>query len=148
MMGKGIKLDVTQLPFNRLIGLQAVASGDRQTVGLPAGKQYTNHVGSVHASALVAVAEAASGAYLSQVFGLPEGFIALVRRLEVKFRQAAHGAVTAQCHMGEDKISQFAMELSSRGRASVPVAVEVMDEGGTVVVRATVQWFISSRAGA
>ena len=51
-------MDVTRLPFNQLIGLQSAAPGSGFAVTLPAGTQYTNHLGTVHGSALLAVAEA------------------------------------------------------------------------------------------
>ena len=83
-------MDITQLPFNRLIGLE-YASGDRLLVALPPGPQYGNHVGTVHASALLAVAEAGSGEFLLQSRGPAIGFLPVVRRREAKFRRPAGG---------------------------------------------------------
>ena len=51
-------MNVTQLPFNRLLGLELGADDNSSLVCLPDGPQYTNHLGTVHASALLAVAEA------------------------------------------------------------------------------------------
>ena len=47
-------MDVTELPFNRLIGLEAAPSQSGFLVSLPDRSQYTNHLGTVHASALLA----------------------------------------------------------------------------------------------
>src|SRR5712692_3405735 len=55
-------MDVTALPFNRLLGLEPAPSGSGFLVSLPDGPQYTNHLGTVHASALLAAAEAGSPA--------------------------------------------------------------------------------------
>ena len=52
-------MDGTQLPFNRLVGLET-STGDL-LVSLQAGPQHGNHLGTVHASALLAVAEAGAG---------------------------------------------------------------------------------------
>ena len=49
-------MDVTRLPFNRLIGLEAADIDSGFLVTLPEGDQYTNHLGTVHAAALLAVA--------------------------------------------------------------------------------------------
>lgn len=62
-------MDVTKLPFNRFIGLEKGALADKFLVSLPASAQYTNHLGTVHASALLAVAEAGSAEFLLRHFG-------------------------------------------------------------------------------
>lgn len=77
-------MDVTQLPFNRLLGLESAPPGSEFLVSLPDGLQYTNHIGTVHAIALLAVAEAGSAAFLIRHFGDRHGFVPLVRRLESK----------------------------------------------------------------
>jgi hypothetical protein len=53
-------MDVAQLPFNRLVGLESAAGDSGFLVCLPDGPQYANHLGTVHASAQIAVAEAGS----------------------------------------------------------------------------------------
>src|SRR5262245_23280331 len=57
-------VDVTRLPFNALIGLEPASPESGCLVYLPADPKYANHLGTVHASALLAVAEAGSGAAL------------------------------------------------------------------------------------
>jgi acyl-coenzyme A thioesterase PaaI-like protein len=136
-------MDVTQLPFNLLIGLEAGASGDDSLVSLPSGPQYTNHLGTVHASALLAVVEAGSGAFLVRHLGESEGFVPVVRRLECKFRKPASGRVSARATAPADEITRWKNELTTRGRVSISVPVEVVDEAGVVVVSATVEWFIA-----
>jgi acyl-coenzyme A thioesterase PaaI-like protein len=134
-------VDVTQLPFNRLIGLEAANGG--LLVSLPAGPQYTNHLGTVHASALLAVAEAGSGAFLAARLGDPAGFIPVVRRLEAKFRRPASGRVSARATVPDGEVGRWVAELSTRGRVSAAVPIEVVDAAGVVVLSATVEWFIA-----
>jgi acyl-coenzyme A thioesterase PaaI-like protein len=62
-------MDVTALPFNRLLGLEPADPGSGFLVSRPGGPRYTNHLGTVHAAALLAVAEAGSGAFLVRTFG-------------------------------------------------------------------------------
>ena len=135
-------MDVTQLPFNRHIGLE-VAADAGFLVSLPDGPQYTNHVGTVHASALLAVAEAGSGAFLAQQFGPREGFVPVVRRLEAKFRKPATGWMSARCPVPAEHVSRWSDGLASRGRVSASVPVEVVDAAGVVVLSVTVEWFIA-----
>jgi hypothetical protein len=43
-------MSVTELPFNSFLGIQT-AGNPSQLLRLPAGKQFLNHLGTVHASA-------------------------------------------------------------------------------------------------
>jgi acyl-coenzyme A thioesterase PaaI-like protein len=139
-------MDVTQLPFNRHVGLEPAADESGFLVSLPDGPQYTNHLGTVHASALLAVAEAGSGAFLVRQFGPGAGFVPVVRRLEAKFRKPARGRIAARCTVAAEEVERWSADLASRGRVSAPVMIEVVDATGVVVLSAVVEWFIT-RAG-
>jgi acyl-coenzyme A thioesterase PaaI-like protein len=136
-------MDVTQLPFNRLIGLEPAAEDGGLLVSLPGGPQYTNHLGTVHASALLAVAEAGSGAFLIRHLGSGEGYVPVVRRVEAKFRKPAAGRVSARAVVPPGEVARWAAELAARGRVSAAVPVEVVDSAGVVVMSAVVEWFIA-----
>jgi acyl-coenzyme A thioesterase PaaI-like protein len=136
-------MEITELPFNRLIGLEVAAAGSGFLVSLPDGPQYTNHLGTVHASALFAVAEAGSGAFLLRHLGSGEGFVPMVRRLEAKFRKPASGRVSARASVPPEEVARWSAELAARGRVSVSVPVEVVDASGGVVLSASVEWFIA-----
>jgi acyl-coenzyme A thioesterase PaaI-like protein len=140
-------MDVTQLPFNRLLGLEAAPVESEFLVSLPDGPQYTNHLGTVHAGALLAVAEAGSGAFLVRHLGSAEGFVPVVRRVEAKFRKPASGRVSARAAFAPEEVARWSAELASRGRASAAVPVEVIDAAGVVVLSAVVEWFIARAAG-
>jgi acyl-coenzyme A thioesterase PaaI-like protein len=136
-------MDVTQLPFNRLVGLEPATAESGFLVSLPDGPQYSNHLGTVHAVALLAVAEAGSGAFLLARLGDAAGFVPVVRRLEAKFRRPASGRVSARALVAPDVVAGWASELVDRGRVLAAVPVEVVDAGGTVVVSAIVEWFVA-----
>jgi acyl-coenzyme A thioesterase PaaI-like protein len=139
-------MDVTQLPFNRHVGLEPTADESGFLVSLPDGPQYANHLGTVHASALLAVAEAGSGAFLVRQFGPGAGFVPVVRRLEAKFRKPARGRVSARCAVPGEEVGRWSAELAARGRVLAPVTIEVVDATGVVVLTVVVEWFIA-RAG-
>ena len=136
-------MDVTQLPFNRLIGLEASPADSGFLVTLPAGPQYTNHLGTVHAAALLAVAEAGAGALLVRHLGYESGSVPVVRRLDAKFRKPATGRVSARATVAADVVAGWSAELAARGRTLASVPVEVVDESGVVVLSATVDWFLA-----
>jgi acyl-coenzyme A thioesterase PaaI-like protein len=136
-----MKHSVTELPFNRFIGLQAATTPER-LLQLPVGEQYGNHLGTVHASALLALAEASSGEYLLRHFGSSSGVIPVVRRLEAKFRKPAKGVVTSSASATPETLAQLDTNLATKGRALISVAVELHDASGTHALSATVEWFI------
>lgn len=139
-------MDVTQLPFNKLIGLEAAPAGSGYLVGLPGDPRHANHLGSVHASALLAVAEAGSGVFLAQRFASHAGFVPVVRRLEAKFRKPATGGIFARCLATSEDVSRWDGALATRGRVLASLPVDVVDMDGSVVMSATVEWFIARPA--
>jgi acyl-coenzyme A thioesterase PaaI-like protein len=134
---------VTELPFNRLMGLER---GDAASVlTLPSGGQYLNHLGTVHAGALLALAEAASGEHLLQHFRGAEGVIPVVRRMEAKFRKPAHGSVSSAVTIADGEPDRMQRELAAKGRTLIDLAVELYDQSATHVLSAKVEWFITTQ---
>jgi hypothetical protein len=115
---------VTELPFNRFVGIET-ASEPAQLLRLPAGAQYLNHLGTVPASAQLALAEASSGEFLLRHFGSSGGVVPVVRRLESKFRKPANGAVTSTVSVPPEALEQLGTDLGAKGRPIVSVAVEL-----------------------
>jgi acyl-coenzyme A thioesterase PaaI-like protein len=137
-----MKHSVTELPFNRFLGLEE-ASDPSQLLRLPTGEQYLNHLGTVHASAQLALAEASSGEFLLRALGTEAGVIPVVRRLESKFRKPAYGAVTSTVSSSPEVIEKLRADLQEKGRALVCIEVELHDESGAHTLSATVEWFIT-----
>ncbi len=134
-------MDVTAIPFNRLIGL-AESDDERYVLMLPAGRQYENHVGTVHASALFALAEATSGVVLLREFGGRGDLASVVRKVETKYRNPAQGAVYSSATLVEEKAAVIA-ETDERGRAFAHVAVDVFDGAARAVARFEFEWFVT-----
>ncbi len=133
---------VTELPFNRLLGIE-IASDPAQLLRLPAGAQYLNHLGTVHAGAQLALAEASSGEFLLRALGADAGVVPVVRRLESKFRKPAHGAIMSTTSTPLAAMEQLRADLAARGRAIVSIAIELYDEFEAHTLSATVEWFIT-----
>ncbi len=141
-----MRTSVTELPFNNFLGIQ-IASDPTQLLQLPAADRYLNHLGTVHASAQLALAEAASGEFLIRAFGSNAGFMPVVRRLESKFRQPANGTITSTVSTPPEAIDQLRNDLAAKGRALIKIAVELHDESGAHTLSATVEWFITQEMG-
>ncbi len=138
-------MHITELPFNRLIGI-TTADYEDAVLSLPNDTRYTNHLGTVHASALLALAEATSGDYLIREFvNLGFGVLPVVRRLEAKFRKPAFGAVFSKINVSREKKDEFTSALKSKGRALLEIAVDVYDETGTHALTAVIEWFVARR---
>src|SRR6478609_3333434 len=101
---------VTELPFCQMLGLQRGDAPPQLT--LPEGEQYLNHLGTVHAGALSALAEAASGEFLLRHFGATDGVVPVVRRFEAKFRKPATGAVTSTVSTPEAALDRVQGDLA------------------------------------
>jgi acyl-coenzyme A thioesterase PaaI-like protein len=139
--GRHGAVKITELPFNRHVGIEP-APEPGALLRLPGGPQYLNHVGTVHASALLALAEATSGEFLLRQFGTSEGVLPLARRMEAKFRKPARGSVTSSASVPSEALARLDGDLQAKGRAIVEVHVELHDESGAHVLSATVEWFI------
>jgi acyl-coenzyme A thioesterase PaaI-like protein len=138
---KRVKLSVTELPFNKFVGIQ-IADEAAHLLRLPSGKQYLNHLGTVHASAQLVLAEASSGEFLLRHFGSAEGIIPVVRRMGAKFRKPASGSITSSVTVAHETLAQLDRELSARGRTLISIPVEIHDESGAHTLSATFEWFI------
>src|SRR5688572_31507889 len=89
----GDPMEIAALPFNKLIGLEIAGPDNDEMMALPARERYLNHVGTLHASALLAVAEAGSGELLQRHCGHRNDLLPVLRKLEAKFRKPANGRV-------------------------------------------------------
>ena len=136
-----MKVSVTELPFNSFLGIQT-ATDSAHLLRLPSGDQYLNHLGTVHASAQLALAEASSGEFPLRHLGSTEGIVPVVRRLEAKFRKPASGSVTSTASTTPEALAQLDAELASKGRSLIPITVELHDESGAHTLSATFEWFI------
>ncbi len=132
-------MDVTQIAFNHFLGLETKDGA----LALPDAPHYQNHLGTVHASAQFALAEAASGLFLAQTFAdIATGVIPVLRRSELKYKAAAKGPLTSRAHVSDEQAATFRSQLSAKGRASLAVEVEVLDESGKITLAATMEWFV------
>lgn len=139
-------MKIEDIPFNRLIGLVREPDGGEFAVSLPAGSQYHNHLGIVHAAAQLAVAEAASGDWMLRNFGArAEEFIAVVRRMETKFKQPARGKILGKATVSEEARTKLAEEMATKRALSFTLRVDVRDEVGAHTLTGAVEWFITRR---
>jgi acyl-coenzyme A thioesterase PaaI-like protein len=138
-------VNVIAIPFNRFLGLRA----NGPTITLPANADYENHLGTVHAGAQFALAEAASGQWMLDHFPAEAaGVLAVVRHADVKFRKPATGELAAHADVPQDNAEQFLDTLTRRGRATITVSIRLLDSSGSVTLEGSFEWFVQRRLNA
>jgi acyl-coenzyme A thioesterase PaaI-like protein len=98
-------------------------------VEIPDRRANRQHLGSVHAIALMNVAEMASG--LAMMAGLPDTVRGIVTSLSMTYHKKARGTIRA--------VSRVTVPTVTEDR-DFDVTAECVDREGTVVATATVRW--------
>jgi acyl-coenzyme A thioesterase PaaI-like protein len=126
--------------FSRVFGWRVPYSGSvrplvlvlepgHAEVEIPDRRANRQHLGSIHAIALLNVAEQASG--LALLTGLPEGIRGIVTGISMQYLRKARGTIRAVCHVSVPTVTTD-MEFD--------VMAECLDHDENVVARATVRW--------
>ncbi len=92
-------------------------------------RRVRNHLRSIHAIALVNLAEVASGT--AMLTALAPGVRGIVTGLEITYHKKARGALTAECRCAVPEVT---------GATTVDVRADVRDAAGDVVASAVVHW--------
>ena len=137
-------MDVTELPFNRYIGLTSFQVDELPAVGLTPQDHHLNHVGTLHATVLYGLAEAASGQCLiDQRPELIDSGIAVVRTSSVKYR--APGDAKLPCEavgtVAAAELERLSVQLARRGKSTVDVMVSVRQQERELLT-GTFTWFV------
>lgn len=98
-------------------------------VEIPDRRANRQHLGSVHAIALMNAAEQASG--LAMLSGLPDGVRGIVTNISMQYLKKARGTIRAVSHVTVPRVESD---------IDVEVSADCTDARGEVVARATVRW--------
>src|SRR4051812_38157563 len=110
-------MHVTDLAINKALGMQLAPPGGGHILEMPVSPLLLNHVGTVHASAQFALAEASSGEFLLHYLGGAQSQVfAVLRTADVKFRKPAHEVLRASARFADGDANILLTELALRGR--------------------------------
>lgn len=137
---------VADVPLSNLLGIE-VSPEPGATLSLSHQPCLSNHIGTMHAGALMTLAEAASAEFLLRRFGARKDVVPLLRRFEAKFCAVAKGTISAKAGADEQALERFERDLAARGAGLVSVKVQLYDEAGTRVLDAEAKWFAGAREG-
>jgi acyl-coenzyme A thioesterase PaaI-like protein len=119
-------------PYTGTVGAQVVELRRGYVrVELPDRKKVRNHLRSIHAIALMNVAEMASG--LGAVYTMEPGLRGIITHLEIDYLKKARGRITAECEFPE---------LSGLEKREEHFEVRLTDPAGETVAVARARWLI------
>lgn len=121
-----------RVPYSGSIGavVRELAPG-RARVELADRRRVRNHLDSIHAVALMNLAELSTGLALNTA--LPDDARAILVRLTIEYVKKARGTLTSACDLAP---------VASSERREVEVAAEIRDAQGEVVARAAALWLV------
>jgi acyl-coenzyme A thioesterase PaaI-like protein len=135
-------MKITKIPFIAKVGIKENQDG---YLVLDFDESIQNHLQSIHASALFALAETASGHALQMEFpDLAGKVVPLLRDSQIKFKKSATTAVTAYPEVSQEDIEKFQKQFDKKGRSVVPVTVDIKDSDGVVVCSGKFGWFVQT----
>lgn len=122
----------TMVPIMGAMELSVVeAERGRAAATIPPGPN-ANHFGAMYAGSLFTVAEMLGGVLGLTSFEL-EGFIPIVKSLEIRFLKPGRSTVTARASISEEEIARIQAEAEATGKSQFVLTTEVTDEDGVLV---------------
>ena len=121
------------VPYSGSIGavVRELSPGHAR-VELADRRKVRNHLDSIHAVALMNLAELSTGLALNT--GLPDDARSILVGLSIEYVKKARGTLTSECTVGPPPTSE---------KREVAVSAVIKDRAGDVVVRATARWLVA-----
>ncbi len=121
------------IPMLGKLGLEVIDMGPGvMTLRVPfEGNQ--NHVGTMYAGALFAIAEVPGGALAVQLFD-PAKYYPVIKDMSVDYRRPARSDVTVEAGIAPAEVERILAAVEADGKADFVMALEVTDAEGVVVM--------------
>jgi uncharacterized protein (TIGR00369 family) len=134
------------IPLNKLLGIEIISIDDGVAEArLPFRAEMTNHLGTVHATAIFGLAEATSGYAMSGAFApVILRIRPIAARAEVSFSKIARSDIVANGRTARPA-EELRAELEAAGRVVFDVVVVVRDDASREVAKVTVAWHVTRK---
>ncbi|MSQ01189.1 MAG: DUF4442 domain-containing protein [Myxococcales bacterium] len=104
-----------------------------------------NHVGTVHAAALVLVGETAGALVILQEPRLG-GYLLLAKGLAIRYRKPGTGGCSASARITEEQVLAAIAGVEALGKVDVPLTVDIRGDAGEVVAEMSVDYHLRRRS--
>jgi acyl-coenzyme A thioesterase PaaI-like protein len=136
---------IETVPFAHRADLEVVhAEPGHVVVRIPNERKNQNHVGTVHAAALVLVGETAGGLTILNEPRLA-GYLLLAKGLSIRYRRPGATGVSAAAHLPEAAVLATVEAVERDGKVDLPLAVAMHDEAGVLVAELQVDFHLRKR---
>ncbi|MBN2347727.1 MAG: YiiD C-terminal domain-containing protein [Bacteroidales bacterium] len=136
-------MNVLEIPFNKYLGLKKSVNNDGFILKLEERKELLNHLGTLHAGSLFALAEATSGEFLlNQFCDYNLDIIPLVRKVEIKYSKPGNGTIFSKANFVNSKTDEIINELNTRRRVIINVNVDIFDSSSEKIMTSIFDWFV------
>jgi thioesterase domain-containing protein len=127
------------IPIMEAMGLEVLEASDGRAAATIPLEPNRNHFGVIYAGSLFTVAEMLGGAIGFSVLAM-DGYVPLVKKLEISFLRPATTTVTASTSLSDEEIARVRGEAEANGKSDFELVCDVTDENG-VVVASTVGYY-------
>ena len=136
-------MDITKVPFNQLLGISLSDNSD-YLLQLDDKKEYANHLNTVHAAGLFALAEGSGAQLLLKSFPdeIIDNVIPVLRKVDVSYKKPAKGIIRSKAFLKDNTFENILNELQTKKRVSIHTIVELYDEQQVKVFMANFEWFV------
>lgn len=135
-------MDITEIPFNAHVGLTR-STREGGILALIPARAHENHLGTIHASVLFALAEASSGEFLIQVRGERSDIGGVVRRSSAKFSRPATGEIYSRAKTPLSDVATAIKTVDEKGKTLIDIKIEVIDAAKKTVAMFEFVWLLA-----
>lgn len=136
-------MEITEVPFHIFLGIQK-SDNDLYILKLEERNEYLNHLGTIHASVLFALAESTSGEFLLRKFkDYKLDVIPVVRKAEIKYSKPGKGQIHSKADFVHTDVIRIHEELQVKRRVLIKIKVDVINSENERLMTGVFEWFIA-----
>ena len=136
-------MEITEVPFHIFLGIQK-SDNDLYILKLEERNEYLNHLGTIHASVLFALAESTSGEFLLRKFkDYKLDVIPVVRKADIKYSRPGNGQIFSKADFVHTDVIRIHEELQVKRRVLINIKVDVINSENERLMTGVFQWFIA-----
>lgn len=123
-------VEIVELAFNRALGMYKCVFEGQEWLALDGQAEHCNHLGSLHAGVLYAVAEAATGQALVRELAVRGRSLptAVVRSASIRYRSPAQRFVRGLASVSEAACDRLEAQLEQHKPGLIDIDVTVLNE--------------------